>query len=340
MDFFTYIQAFIIIIILIFVVRAVMKIITPSSQADLEKAEEFVKKEALKAKRQAKKMANREARITKLNEENIKREIYWEKNIEAFCDSPEYKFIEQFVKKYGNRESNSDLKKLQLLLKNQNWDFSLEQLKMLTFGERDRQHFEYIKAKILRNNPVEIRDIIEAYLDYCQGKDGKGLEVLAEILREKHSFNGNLLELKAEVKKVEEEVTIKIFEKHLSATDKQISLKDIDHLAGYEFEDFLKNLFLKMGFQVEQTKLSGDQGADLVVIKFGEKTVIQAKRFGGKVGNKAVQEVFAAMSLYGAQKGMVITNNYFTPAAIKLADANNIELVDRDSLEKMINNHW
>ena len=95
-----------------------------------------------------------------------------------------------------------------------------------------------------------------------------------------------------------------------------------------------------MGYQVEQTRLSGDQGADLVIVKFGEKTVIQAKRFGGKVGNKAVQEIMAAISLYEAQKGMVITNNYFTPAAVKLANANNIELVDRDALEELINKHW
>lgn len=116
--------------------------------------------------------------------------------------------------------------------------------------------------------------------------------------------------------------------------------ENIDQLNGYEFEGFLKTLSSKMGYQVEQTRLSGDQGADLVIVKFGEKTVIQAKRFGGKVGNKAVQEIMAAISLYEAQKGMVITNNYFTPAAVKLANANNIELVDRDALEELINKHW
>jgi HJR/Mrr/RecB family endonuclease len=53
-----------------------------------------------------------------------------------------------------------------------------------------------------------------------------------------------------------------------------------------------------MGYRVEQTKLSGDQGADLVVIKLGEKTVIQAKRYGGKIGNSAVQEIMAAITLH------------------------------------------
>ncbi|MGI8849419.1 MAG: restriction endonuclease [Pyrinomonadaceae bacterium] len=130
------------------------------------------------------------------------------------------------------------------------------------------------------------------------------------------------------------------FEKRLNEGNEQIFFENIDQLNGYEFEDFLKTLFSKMGYQVEQTRLSGDQGADLVIVKFGEKTVIQAKRFGGKVGNKAVQEIMAAISLYEAQKGMVITNNYFTPAAVKLANANNIELVDRDALEELINKHW
>ncbi len=48
----------------------------------------------------------------------------------------------------------------------------------------------------------------------------------------------------------------------------------------------------------------------------------------------------AAISLYRAKKGMVITNNYSTPAADELANANNIELIDRDALEELINKHW
>ncbi|MBK6586893.1 MAG: restriction endonuclease [Acidobacteria bacterium] len=86
--------------------------------------------------------------------------------------------------------------------------------------------------------------------------------------------------------------------------------------------------------------MSGDQGADVVVVKFAEKTVIQAKRFTGNVGNFAVQEIMAAISMYQAQKGMVITNSYFTPSARDLANVNNIELVDRDDLDELIIKHW
>ncbi len=106
------------------------------------------------------------------------------------------------------------------------------------------------------------------------------LSKLAEILLEKNLTFSNLSTLKAELEHIEKEIEIEDFERRLTQEDAQIDIEDVDQLDGYEFEDFLKNLFIKMGYQVEQTRLSGDQGADLVVVKFGEKTVIQAKRYG------------------------------------------------------------
>ena len=96
-----------------------------------------------------------------------------------------------------------------------------------------------------------------------------------------------------------------------------------------------------MGYLVAVTKATGDQGADLVIEKFGEKTAVQAKCYADKVGNYAVQEVLAAKSMYKAHRAMVVTNNYFTDAAKSLATANRIELWDRDKLHvrytRMIN---
>ena len=114
------------------------------------------------------------------------------------------------------------------------------------------------------------------------------------------------------------------------------SIKDVDVMNGFEFEGFLNILFKKMGYEVTQTKLSGDQGADLIVSKLGETTVIQAKRSNGKISNNAIQEVSASIKHYKAQKGMVITNNYFTPSAIELAKSNSIILVDRHKLTDLI----
>jgi len=47
---------------------------------------------------------------------------------------------------------------------------------------------------------------------------------------------------------------------------------------------------------------------------------MQAKYYTNPVGNKAIQEVVAAIPFYGANKGMVATNSPFTKSAIALAE--------------------
>ncbi len=65
-----------------------------------------------------------------------------------------------------------------------------------------------------------------------------------------------------------------------------------------------------------------------------KKIVVQAKRYKKKVGLKAVQEVVSAKNYYKADECWVITNNYFTAPAVKLAQSNNVSLIDRDLLIK------
>ncbi|MCK4905748.1 restriction endonuclease [bacterium] len=115
-----------------------------------------------------------------------------------------------------------------------------------------------------------------------------------------------------------------------------VSSEKIDRLTGYEFEHFLKNVFEKMDYTVANTKLSGDQGADLIISKAGEKIVVQAKKHTNKITNKAIQEVVAAIKHYNADKGMVVTNNFFTRSAVELAKSNNVELIDRDKLNDLL----
>ena len=272
--------------------------------------------------------------------QQIEEIVFWKEFRHEFIESQESKYVEQFIKVFANTESENYVLKLQLLLKKHKWNFPLKQLKFLINEVREIQLYKEVKSKILRSNPRDQREIIENYLDCYRVDDFEILGALLKILREKGFYVENIFELETEIKSVAEEIELDKFEKLLFKDNEQSLFEDIDQLNGYDFEDFLRSLFSKMGYRVEQTRLSGDQGADLVVVKFGEKKVIQAKRFGVKVGNKAVQEIMAAISLYQAQKGMVVTNNYFTSAAIELANANNIELIDRDDLEELINKHW
>ena len=106
---------------------------------------------------------------------------------------------------------------------------------------------------------------------------------------------------------------------------------------GYEFEEFCFSLYTELGYFTEHTKLSNDQGADLVIEKNGIRSVVQAKFYSTPVGNKAVQEVVASKAYYeNAPHAIVITNNIFTPSAIKLAEANSVKLVNGDDIKEHI----
>lgn len=111
---------------------------------------------------------------------------------------------------------------------------------------------------------------------------------------------------------------------------------EIDQMKGTTFEDYLESLFHAKGYKVRQTPKTGDYGADLIVIIENKKVAVQAKRYKNKVGIKAVQEISSAKNYYKADEVWVITNNYFTQAAMNLAKANDVILIDRDKLVNWI----
>jgi restriction system protein len=115
-------------------------------------------------------------------------------------------------------------------------------------------------------------------------------------------------------------------------------LYEVDGMDGLDFEHYLVPLFEKLGYRAEVTKGSGDFGADLILHKGRKKYVVQAKRYSSSIGVSAVQQVVGAIRYYGAHGAMVVTNNYFTPAAEDLAKHNKVRLIDRDELSHMIGN--
>jgi restriction system protein len=113
-------------------------------------------------------------------------------------------------------------------------------------------------------------------------------------------------------------------------------LYEVDKMDGHDFEHYLAPLFERLDYRAEVTKGSGDFGADLILRKKGKKYVVQAKRYSGTIGVSAVQEVVGALGYYKAHGAMVVTNNYFTPAAEELAKHNRVQLIDRDELSNMM----
>ena len=111
-------------------------------------------------------------------------------------------------------------------------------------------------------------------------------------------------------------------------------IEEIDRMTGLQFEQYLEWLFRQLGYRVNRTSYQGDYGADLVITRDGVKTAVQAKRSKRRIGIKAVQQAFASTGRYACQQSMVVTNASFTPQAIELAKADNVELWDRNRLRK------
>ena len=121
--------------------------------------------------------------------------------------------------------------------------------------------------------------------------------------------------------------------------NKFVTMYLVDAMDGFQFEDFLVEIFQTMGYDVKETKRTQDQGADLFVTRFGKDMVIQAKNYSGSVGNSAVQQVISAKTFYGCDEAMVVTNSYFTRSAKELAESALVRLIDRDELQKYLDDY-
>ena len=113
-------------------------------------------------------------------------------------------------------------------------------------------------------------------------------------------------------------------------------IESTDYLTGTEFERLVGRILIADGFTVFYTNAGSDQGVDIVAQKEGVKIAVQTKRYTGKVSNSAVQEIVAGKTHYYCDKALLVTNSYFTNAAISLAISNNVLLWDRDLLKSRL----
>ena len=111
----------------------------------------------------------------------------------------------------------------------------------------------------------------------------------------------------------------------------------VDEMEGHDFEYYCADLLSANGFQdVEVTRGSGDFGVDILAKKEDITYAFQCKCYDKPIGVKAVQEVYAGKDYYDRMIGVVITNQYFTEPAVKLASKLRVILWDRDYLNDLI----
>lgn len=105
----------------------------------------------------------------------------------------------------------------------------------------------------------------------------------------------------------------------------------VDSMTGEEYERFCakKLAQLECVKKIQFTPITGDFGADLILyLDDGAKVVVQCKRYSGRVGNGAVQEVVSAIRHYNADGAMIVTNSTLTQNAMTLARENDVEVLE------------
>ena len=124
----------------------------------------------------------------------------------------------------------------------------------------------------------------------------------------------------------------RIIDRHQSA---EPAAEFDEAMTGREFELYCRDILHEAGWHAVLTPGSGDQGADIIAEKDRRRVVIQCKYYNGSVGNKAVQEAYAAAAFQDAPYAVVVTNSVFTKSAYQLAHKNGVLLMHHTDLPRL-----
>lgn len=94
-----------------------------------------------------------------------------------------------------------------------------------------------------------------------------------------------------------------------------------------EFERCCADYLALKGWRSRNIGGPGDQGVDVLAEKDHIRLVLQCKKYAKPVGNRAVQEVFAAKAHARASAAAVVSNQGFTRGARELAAATGVMLL-------------
>ena len=104
---------------------------------------------------------------------------------------------------------------------------------------------------------------------------------------------------------------------------------------GIEFEQELASLSRAMGYHVESTPVSGDQGIDLVLKRNGKTTIVQCKAYKSPAGPAVARELFGSMIAYGADDAILACTGGFTKGVEEFVQGKPIRLISAPHLVRL-----
>ena len=106
-------------------------------------------------------------------------------------------------------------------------------------------------------------------------------------------------------------------------------------LRGIRFEQELAALYRHMGYQVQSTPKSGDQGIDLILTKGSKSTIVQCKGQKNRATPAMVRELVGSRVDYDADRAVLACTAGFTQGAIGFAKRNQISLISATEIARM-----
>jgi HJR/Mrr/RecB family endonuclease len=117
------------------------------------------------------------------------------------------------------------------------------------------------------------------------------------------------------------------------AQDRDYLLK----LSPREFERHVATIFSAVGYQVELTPASNDEGVDVYLNRQGRVSIVQCKHLaaGTPVSRPMLQQFFGVLQHKQAHEGFFITTGRFTEGAVEFVQNYRIHLIDLEKLVEM-----
>lgn len=108
-----------------------------------------------------------------------------------------------------------------------------------------------------------------------------------------------------------------------------------NNLSGIDFEEELATLYEKLGYSVEFTPTTGDDGIDLILELDGKKTIVQCKRHDAPVGPAVARELYGALTASKASNAILACTGGFTEGVYKFVGRKRIKLISIDEILEM-----
>ena len=115
-----------------------------------------------------------------------------------------------------------------------------------------------------------------------------------------------------------------------------VAIEQVERMDPGHFERLAGMIYQSRGYFAREVPKVGENGADVLLEKGGERTVVRAKLHAHEVGDAAVREAQAAKAFYHCQHAILLTTHHFPPSAVELAARGGITLVDREGLVTLL----